>query len=220
MIDWDYIIRKWLLRQKTWHYLEKRVKYALSQIDGDTFIDIGANVGNYSLMLRNNFKHIISIEPNHKFVVELNRRIVDREISNIQVIEIALSEKTGKIPFFPSGENRGSADTIMQNVTFRPSDSRLDRTFRGGNHHLVVTDTFDNYFSGMIIDLVKMDVELAEFLILQGATKSLRNGTVKRWCIELHDRDRKTALEQILEGYGYRYRWIDPDHIFAHRGDS
>jgi len=78
----------------------------------------------------------------------------------------------------------------------------------------VLQRSFDELSVGSV-DLVKIDVEGAEFLVLEGMRNSLQNRSVKRIMVELHNREDKTRLESIFVPCGYTVEWVDPDHLFA-----
>jgi FkbM family methyltransferase len=71
----------------------------------------------------------------------------------------------------------------------------------------------DDWWGEAPIDLMKIDVEGAEFNVLQGAKRILP--LVKNIVVELHDRGRKQELERVLGGCGFSTRWLDPDHVLG-----
>jgi hypothetical protein len=61
-----------------------------------------------------------------------------------------------------------------------------------------------------IIDLIKVDVEGAEWRVLEGAEPIMPR--IKRWVIELHQPRRKMELDARMKQYGYdRSEWLDSD---------
>jgi hypothetical protein len=65
------------------------------------------------------------------------------------------------------------------------------------------------------VDLIKVDVEGAEWSVLKGAEESLDR--IKSWVIELHDVSRKKELEKWFKDRGYLFKWLDDIHIYAYR---
>jgi hypothetical protein len=65
------------------------------------------------------------------------------------------------------------------------------------------------------LDLVKVDVEGAEWLVLTGSQNVTNR--IHAWIVELHDRNRKKELRDWMTDYGYNHRWLDENHIFAWR---
>ena len=75
--------------------------------------------------------------------------------------------------------------------------------------------TFDSLLSEPKADLVKIDVEGAEFLVLEGMRESLAGQRVRNILVELHDRDRKEELERILRSnFGHLF-WVDHQHLYG-----
>jgi len=66
-----------------------------------------------------------------------------------------------------------------------------------------------------LADLVKVDVEGAEWEVLNGAKNVMSK--IRSWLIELHDTTRKNELKDLLKSSGYNVRWVDRNHIFAWR---
>src|SRR6266568_2116354 len=66
-------------------------------------------------------------------------------------------------------------------------------------------------------DLVKIDVEGAEFLVLEGMRESFAKQRVRNILVELHDRDRKEELETVLKSNLAHVFWVDNQHIYGSR---
>ena len=88
---------------------------------------------------------------------------------------------------------------------------REPHTFLGQKAISIKTRTYDAYFKNTSVDLVKIDVEGAEFKVLEGAREALENRMVKRLVVELHDKTMQPQLLRLMEGYGFKIRILD-DH--------
>ena len=64
----------------------------------DTFIDIGANVGYYSIGLSSYFDKILSFEPGHFQHKALSLNCMMNKINNVESYNIALSDSSGVLP--------------------------------------------------------------------------------------------------------------------------
>jgi len=198
---------------------ERNVRNLLKSIHGDCFYDVGANVGFYSLLLRRNFRQIYAIEPLPRNVRQLKRRLSVRFVRNVIIVPVALSDKNGVGTLYVNPDQRNifndfSASSLFERFEFRSCDHAPDRLY-SGSPISVTTMTFDKLLSEPVADLVKIDVEGAEFLILEGMKESLAHGQVRNILVELHNRDRKEELESILSRDFSRVFWPDSQHIYG-----
>jgi len=76
----------------------------------------------------------------------------------------------------------------------------------GKNSYSVVeTTTFNSLLrEGEVVDLIKVDVEGAEWLVLEGSGEIIEK--VNGWVIELHDCTRQEQIEEWSKKRNYTYR--------------
>jgi len=170
-------------------------------------------------LLRHNFRKIYAVEPVPANIRRLKRSLSIRLVRNVGVVTVALSDKNGKATFYVNSDSRTmvdnlSASSLLEKFEFRSCDHALDRTY-AGSPISVETMTFDNLLSEPKADLVKIDVEGAEFLVLEGMRESFARQRVSRIMVELHDRNRKEELEAILSSNFRRVLWVDPQHLYG-----
>lgn len=167
------------------HYLDTK----------STFIDIGANVGVYSLLAGGIKKcNTISIEPIPQTFNYLEKNIALNKLGKIVTCyNIGLSDKEGELYFTKS------KDTI-NHVTNKDE----------GNAIKVKVDTLDNLLQNHTINktLIKLDVEGFEYHVLKGAHNTLSNQNLKALIVELNDCSSKFGLtdemvDQLLIDYKF-----------------
>ena len=216
MKDLRFLFEKFILRQHRLRIdrsLEANVRKELRKIRGSVFLDIGANVGMYSLLLRRNFKEIIAVEANRSIYETLCKKVSRRR--NIRPVWSAISDTDGEVSLYQTD----LCDTILAKFEYRPPHTPSEEDVQEGRNPITVPsltiDSLLKKFRIASVDAMKMDIEGAEFLALKGASKSLSNGKISKIIVELHDRGRKAEMEDLLTGFDFSYKWIDADHVFA-----
>lgn len=187
----------WYYWTRVFEYSQERTveKYAKS-IHGSLFIDVGANVGWYCKLLRNNFKQQIAVEADPQIYQYLRNHCPP----NCEALNLAVSDREGTVSFHSAGDKSESFGL----GTILPSNL-------SGKEITVPSSTLSRIASSAAdIDLIKVDVEGAEWLVLDGAESIMSR--VKCWIIELHDHSRKNELENRMQRYGYESQWLDSRH--------
>jgi FkbM family methyltransferase len=163
-------------------------------------------------MLAKNFDLVRAFEPNPEAVVILKRKIAKSRLLNIQIDSVALSDSVGVsrlyLPTAVREATIGSSNSLIppSQVDGQGSDGRQNNTMRSVE---VKTDTVDNLIANERIDLMKVDVEGAEFMVLSGAKHTLNEGRITNLMIELHNVERKDELDSLLASHHYQTRWLD-----------
>ncbi|MGP3726342.1 FkbM family methyltransferase [Cereibacter sphaeroides] len=158
----------------------------------DLFIDIGANVGSYTVLASKICgAKTIAFEPDPDAVRALLRNIEVNDIeSRVQVIQCALGFKAGDIKFTVGH------DTL--NRVALPEDRNVQD---------VPIRRLEDVLSGASPTLIKIDVEGCEAEVLRGAGDILANPALKAVIIETRD---ETVLD-ILHEHGFKEAFYDPD---------
>lgn len=172
------------------HLLRKR---------GHLFVDIGACIGYYSFLLHDNFDKILAIEPHPKNAQIIKMAKEKYGYNKVTVLPVAVSDRNGDAKLY-FGSHCGA-----HTLTLKPKSGYLK----------VKTITLDSLIKNVSVDLIKVDVEGAEWKVLRGAEHIFDK--MRSWVIELHDLRRKQEMEEYLSSHNYRYKWLDYNHIFAWR---
>jgi FkbM family methyltransferase len=163
---------------------------------GDTFYDIGAHAGVYTLAASSSVGDggtIIAVEPDALNAQRFTRHMSLNLIPSVRLIQAAASETAGEALF-----SRGS----------NGYENRLDAT---GNVRIRTIRLDDLKPSPSVI---KIDVEGHEASVLRGATRIL---AVDRPIIFVatHSSGAGTECNQILESSGYAIEWLEADELIA-----
>lgn len=208
--------------------IEPSVKKTINNIRGDIFIDIGANIGEYTLSTWRHFKKTISVEPNMAAETRLRERIGWRSwFHDFRVLQFAVSDTGGqrtKLHLNRDGVRcNGSADTIEPVFRYRPaSHPEIDRTWDYSANptsfqwaETITLDDLCDLPDTRIIDLVKIDTEGHEFAVLKGGPHAIDR--IRRIVVELHDRERKQEMTETVSSEFDEVRWIDEDHVYGEK---
>jgi FkbM family methyltransferase len=181
---------------------EPDVSRVLKQIKGDMFIDVGCNVGYFVNLLKNNFRRIIAFEADPEIAKEAQKYAPP----NATIHHLAVSDGDGFAYMHRNPQNLACGASIVAGYSYMGMK--------------VPCGPLSKYIrKDRVVDLVKVDVEGAEWLVLGGAEPVMRQ--IKRWMIELHDLNREKELDSYLRQYGYKTSWIKDGtslpHVFATR---
>jgi len=155
---------------------------------GQVFVDVGANVGGYSVRAAARGMKVVGFEPNPDNLALL-RRNVEINHASVNVLPFALGAKAGKARLSPNG---GVSRIIKED---------------GIEVEMRTLDSFD--LPGA--DLLKVDVEGYELEVFRGAKKTLEKFHPVIM-IEMHywiGAESEAELFDILLGLGYRLEYID-----------
>jgi FkbM family methyltransferase len=135
--------------------------------EGATFVDIGANIGWFSLLaasLVGPTGRVIAIEPNPRNVALLRQSAKDNGFENIDVVAVALGERPGAAAL----ETDGSNGRLI--LVDGPPTQAVEASFVVATYPL---DTVLSEVGAGRVDAIKIDVEGAEPLVLRGATRTI-----------------------------------------------
>jgi FkbM family methyltransferase len=173
---------------------------------GSTVLDVGANVGWYSLNIAKAVPgvRIFAFEPIPDTFKNLCTNIRINGVSNIEAQNFGLSDKAGKIVFYFCDDSSGSASAA--NIGER-SDAREIPC------QIMTMDEFveDRQLK---IEFIKCDVEGAELLVFRGAGKCLASQKpvilvemLRKWSAKFHYHPNE--IISLLSDIGYGCYAID-----------
>jgi FkbM family methyltransferase len=149
----------------------------------DLFVDIGANVGAYTILASAEIKaKTITIEPIPSTFKNLMDNILINQLQEkVKAFNIGLGGRNGKLQFTKSFDTVNHVATENEPDTIEVDISTLDR--------LLLTEPSPA--------LLKIDVEGFETEVLNGANKTLTNETLKAIIIELNGSGQRYGYEDI-----------------------
>jgi FkbM family methyltransferase len=157
-------------------------------------LDIGANTGVYSLVAGtvNSKAEVFAFEPSREVSIKL-RKNIDANRFNIQVLQLALSNKKGTASFY---------DKTEHNYTGSLNENSGTNTIA----YEVETETLDNFIDeyGLTVDLIKIDVEKHEPEVIEGFRKYI---AIQQPAILIEILEDKIAdkIQNLIEDIPYLY---------------
>jgi FkbM family methyltransferase len=169
-------------------------KHILNANGQGTFIDVGANIGNHSIMLSEYFNTVISVEPNTFCAkcIELNAEL--NNIENISVVEVGLGTQQAKMRLiiptndFSSGyisDNTAGTDTSVQEVDVITLNNLEKRVGKG-------------------VSFVKIDAEGMERDIIDSGDVFFKSHQ-PLVAFEAHGKDKYCEVKDVLLRYEYKF---------------
>jgi len=177
------------------------LRYFKPQI-GSTFVDVGANIGWYTLIgskMVGLTGKVVAIEPEPKNFVLLQKNVKDNNLTNAIMINAALSDINGY---------------EWLNLSSLPTEHSIMST--SSSHNIrVPSERLDDLLNKLKIshvDFLKIDVEDAEMRVLRGAKKTLTQGP--QIIIECSNHEN---VQKYLGQYNYKTKRIDKFNSFCWR---
>lgn len=173
---------------------------------GDCVLDVGANIGLYSLALSRAVGphgRVVAVEPDPDNLALLRRNLRSNACGNVTVVEEALGDGARTVHLYGSRENCGGLSTA--DILGVGADSAIPVRMRRGDS--VLADI------GAEPRVAKIDVEGAEPLVLAGLGDRLPQVLLFEfvpWQLRAAGHDPVAFLHQ-LTSLGYRLAVVDPE---------
>lgn len=158
--------------------------------EGDVFVDVGANIGYFSIIASQKVGKsgkVYSFEPSRREYVRLLKNIDLNKASNIVPFNVALSNSNKELEFWVAEGHTGLNRIAVENLS-------------GGSNISVPAFRMDYILDIEKIDLLKIDVEGAEYLVLDGMSEIFKKCSLKILVIEI--------TQIFLEKYGHSKKMI------------
>jgi FkbM family methyltransferase len=166
--------------------------------DGFTFVDVGANVGAYSLFVAAHAglgARILAVEPQPDVFDRLAYNIRQNPFGTIKAVACAVADKTGELTLFLDPRNKGESSVKIVGSSQAP----MIRVPAVTLLELLTSEGFTR------LDALKLDVEGAEDLILDPFFRDAPASLHPALIIIEDGRERwQTDLGRLLAAQGYR----------------
>lgn len=178
--------------------------------DGDTFFDVGANIGTVAIPVAIAGAECLAFEPAPANAARLAENAELNELANLTVIEAAMWSERGTVALRVDGAEGSGRSRVVE---------------AGGGALEVPAATLDQFAGGGAAapDLLKIDVEGGELEVLRGGEATLAAGRVREVFVETHASrlaERGAGEEEVaglLRELGYAEVWATGRATETHR---
>jgi FkbM family methyltransferase len=170
---------------------------------GQTFYDVGANAGFFTLLgakLVGGQGKVVAYEPHPMTAGQIRKQLKLNHVSCAKVIVKAVADQEGEAEF---------TDDISSDMLGLASlrDGKAAATIR-----VQLTDLDCEVATHGIPDLIKIDIEGAEVMALKGMQDLLSNHSPVIY-LELHGEDLAVECGEILSGHGYQFELLTGEKV-------
>jgi FkbM family methyltransferase len=191
---------------------------------GDTFVDIGAHVGYFSMLaaqLVGPSGAVFSFEPELSNYQHLLEHIELNGVANVRPLHMAVGAAPAVAEFFVNADNDGGH--ALWEVGRHPFN---ERTRHAPQSRKVFVTSLDQIFQGRdmrTLKAIKIDAEGAEFAVLIGARELLRRhrvpfivAEINRFALESMGASERHVREMMTD-LGYETYLFQPGQSFIQR---
>jgi len=138
------------------------------------FLDVGANIGAYTLAMATEVDRIIAVEPYQPVLDRLYAHIKENDLNNVEVLEVGFGNRKGKLQFQPPPDYYIGMGTfsIERSINRRGAQNPTKKKSR---KLILPVERGDDLLKGVDMDIVKIDVEGYERFVLEGLSNTLTN---------------------------------------------
>jgi FkbM family methyltransferase len=189
---------------------EKELLPHLVMHKGETFVDVGANVGYYSLKIAKEYSSkgvtIIAMEAHPGNYKALCKNIELNDFNCITAINKAVSDHKGIVTLYDRVDTRNRIRSEMyslSNAFFYESNVARPE---GGSLE-IECDTLDNILGEQRVDVMKIDIEGAEVSALEGAARILKK--LRKIIVEVHGSNFDKVMQILDDTHDFRCETIE-----------
>ena len=188
---------------------EQDIRKYFKEFEKGIFVDVGANIGKYTIMISNQINNngkIISIEPHPDNFKILKKNINLNKCKNVIPLNFACWNKKGTLKLFSHEDQPLLASAIKQSEKYVT----------------VSAESLDNILKKVKIknvDFVKLDVEGAESKVLEGMKTMLKSGKTKI-IFEAWNDKYVNDCRKILETYNYKIKQLDKMYWLGYHDEN
>lgn len=185
-----------------------------SKLEGNTFLDIGANIGFYTARVSRRLspeQKIFAFEPVKSNAERLRENIEINDLKGVSVFEFALADANGHFDIVLREDFEGGASTGNASLAI---SEEADGKFRKERIEMLRYDDFDAGNGHPAVGVIKIDVEGHEDLFFAGAQNMLGRdlpiifSEINNWYFEKREKSSgdlfSASLPKGYQAYGIK----------------
>lgn len=185
-------IQYWMYLDGAYEVSYVRYFYEKYKDSKGVFIDVGANLGTYSLNLVNCFDEIYAIEASSNNVAFMKTVIFQNGVQNVKVCHNAIYNSDNEFVRLVLSDFTCGCNSLYDNV----KDEKTEKV------QTITLDTLCDKNNVSDISFLKIDVEGAELACIQGGEKVISKYHPDIWC-EFNSGSAKQAGYSLKDLYNY-----------------
>jgi FkbM family methyltransferase len=192
----------------------------LSECEDGVVLDIGANLGVFTIPLAKTFPHIKfnAYEPQRVIYYQLCGNIIINSLHNVYAYEYAISDREEEVEIqLPNYMTEGNIGAFSIDPEVR--EKAYEASTKGEVEFMIST-----YLDALNIEnirLIKIDVEGLEMAVIRGAVQTLTNNgyppiMFEAWTHKEWFQPRRQELYKLLEDLGYEITKLGENNLAQH----
>ena len=190
----------------------------------DVCVDVGANIGVYTLALSSHASKVISAEPHPEYYGTLKSNVELNNLKNIVHKNIAVTYKKGRATLYAPNEDMSNKTATLKNVSGLVKDQNIEIK--------IETLTLDTLCKNeSCINFIKVDTDWSDAEVLLSGRKPIKKhrpvilledlattaGHVG-WEMKADTRPKYVELYNLLKSHNYELFWVDKNKLVKHMG--
>ncbi len=208
--NWVTHFRWYLFKNK-----EEEVRYYIDRYvqEGDTFFDIGANIGVFSVYTAKRFASIscFCFEPEYSNLQMLKENVITNKILHkVTIYSVAIGNVIGLSRLNLQDLTSGSASHTESKEAIKTTQEGYPVVWSEG----IMSVTLDYICQelGIVPNALKIDTDGNEDKVLQGAVKTLLDERLRSLVLEMpDDKEKELYCRQMLAAAKFDLEWSDKE---------
>lgn len=140
--------------------------------DRSVVLDVGANIGNHSVLFAKSFERVEAFEPNNVVWEQFEKNARMNGATNVRLHRIGLSDEAAELPLYTAGNEHLGLATFVEHYPYgRPVHATS----------IAKIEVLDDYLPNLVPSAVKIDVQGFEPNVLRGMQRILARSRPVVW---------------------------------------